>query len=172
MMRTAISVVTCLMIALLTGTSCLANKTASDLTSELSKKHAVGDLFERLRAFVIKYYPQSDFEKSPDHMHFEWKKRTFWIHLPNKVGDWQEAAQMKGPDRKGILGDVELRPGLYEGQAEVPQKFDHYYYETLVMAPASKQKDSYLYVHLDFPEGTSEEFLRGFRSIINQYELQ
>ena len=124
----------------------------------------------KLRALVVKYYPKASIKAAGDAITFSYKSRKFMMHEPTKKGDWQEAREEEGPDRGGVIGEIELRDGKYNGQAVTPQSFDKRYFVELVMSPYSEKLDSHLYIHLKFPRDASPSFLKEFQSLMNGFE--
>src|SRR5262249_7173491 len=74
---------------------------------------------------------------------FEARARPFMVHEQLKTGEWQDARETIGPQRGGVVGDMELRSGKYLGAAVVPQAFDKRYFTLLVMAPYSDARDAH-----------------------------
>ena len=68
-------------------------------------------------------------------IHFEARTRRFMVHEPLKTGEWQHARETIGPQRGGVVGNMELRAGKYLGAAAVPQAFDKRYFTLQVTAP-------------------------------------
>jgi hypothetical protein len=106
-----------------------------------------------------RHYPSVTSTVVADVVRFETDTRLFCIHIPLMTGEWQEAREVRGPNRNGILSDIRLVPGRYDGQAVLPQTFDDRYFKTLVMAVSSPTHDQYLYVHLSYPDSVSPDFL-------------
>jgi len=121
-----------------------------------------GDLYRH-------YYPQATGHLLGDKIHFEHDTRIFIVHKPSKMGEWQDPWEERGPKKDGILCEIELRRGAYGGAAVVPQVYVQPYYTLLLLAPYSKKLDSHLYVHLFYPTGASEEFLKAFRDMIQSF---
>src|SRR3989454_4419809 len=48
-------------------------------------------------------------------IHFEARTRRFMVHEPLKTGEWQHARETIGPQRGGVVGNMELRTGKYLG---------------------------------------------------------
>jgi hypothetical protein len=90
----------------------------------------------------------------------------FMIHVPLKTGEWQDAREVEGPNRHGILCSVSLEEGRYGGQALLPQIVDERYFETLVLAVASPGATQYLYVHLSYPATVDARFLKEFNGAV------
>jgi len=124
------------------------------------------NLYAKLTALFQRYYPNVTSRTSKATIHFEYDTRIFLIHEPLKTGEWQDAREIRGPNRRGILCDIELRKGPYLGAAVVPQTFDKRYFKLSVFAPYSARLDSHLYVHLLFPADASVDFLREFSETI------
>ena len=61
------------------------------------------DKFEKaLKELVLNYYPEAAFTIEENRITFEYDTRTFLIHYPLKTGEWQEAAETKGPNKDGV----------------------------------------------------------------------
>ena len=129
----------------------------------------LGPLANEVRKVVHAYYPKAEVTLKGKTIHFEFNTRKFMIHEPKLTGEWQDAFEEPGPQKGGIWGDLELRTGLYAGQAMVPQSFDKRYFILLVMAPYEKKLDRHLYVHLKFPRDASAKFLEEFRQVVNDF---
>ena len=97
-----------------------------------------------ITALVRKYYPDAKTDLTKRTIHFEAHVRRFMIHEQLKTGEWQDAHEMIGPQRGGVVGNIELRNGKYLGAAAVPQTFDKRYFLLLVMAPYSDARDVHL----------------------------
>ena len=129
--------------------------------------------FERLCSDVeelfARYYPAATSRRLEDGIHFDHGTRMFLVHEPRKRGEWQDAFEMLGPNRGGILCDITLQPGTYEGAAEVPQTFDKRYFKILMMAPDAPGHEAHLDVRLSYPADASADFLRQFRRLVDDF---
>jgi hypothetical protein len=122
----------------------------------LQRLHSVlGPVFQR-------HFPQATSTVTAEGVHFEADTRAFLIHLPLLTGAWQEAREIKGPNRNGILCDIRMVRGKYDGQATLPQTFDNRYFKTLVTAVPSPSQHEYLHVHLSYPDSVDSLFLKEF----------
>jgi len=126
-------------------------------------------LFAATRALVLKYYPDAQTELTNRRIHFEARTRRFMIHEPRKSGEWQDAREIVGPQRGGVVGNMELRTGKYPGAAVVPQAFDKRYFTLQVMAPYSPARDAHLYTHLLYPGDTNGRFLDEFADLVTRF---
>ena len=126
-------------------------------------------LYPELDRLFRRHYPGIESRIGGDAIRFEYKTRVFLVHEPLKTGEWQDASETKGPNRGGILCDIELRRGKYVGAAVVPQTFDKRYFKLLVMAPYSSSHDEHLYVHLYFPSDVSSDFLDEFSKLVETF---
>src|SRR5262249_51778065 len=93
----------------------------------------------------------------------------FMLHEQTKTGQWQDAHEMIGPQRGGVVGNMELRTGKYLGTAAVPQTFDERYFKLLVMAPYSEARAAHLYTHLLYPADASKSFLSEFTDLVTHF---
>lgn len=126
-------------------------------------------VYSQLDVLFRRYYPHVKAEASSDRIHFEHNTRIFLIHEPLRTGEWQDAREVRGPNRGGILCDIELRKGKYLGAAAVPQTFDKRYFRLSVAAPYSVSRDEHLYVRLSYPADAKVEFLEQFSTVVNGF---
>src|SRR5262249_47102325 len=74
-------------------------------------------LYKMTTTLVLKYYPDAKTEFKQHTIHFEARARPFMVHEQLKTGEWQDARETIGPQRGGVVGDMELRSGKYLGAA-------------------------------------------------------
>jgi hypothetical protein len=127
-------------------------------------------LYPELRTLFLRHYPQVTSHLLDEKIHFEQDTRVFIVHESLKTGEWQDPRETRGPKRGGILCDLELREGKYNGAAVVPQTFDKRYFKLLVMAPYSQKHNAHLYLHLCYPSNVSDDFLKQFTEQVNGLE--
>jgi hypothetical protein len=125
-------------------------------------------LYSRLRPMFQRHYPEVKSHQEGASIEFAHDTRTFLIHARLKTGEWQEAREVTGPNRHGLLCSIELRQGRYDGAAVLPQTFDQRYFQTLVMEVPSPDAESYFYVHLSYPDEVSPGFLKEFQETVQQ----
>jgi hypothetical protein len=125
-------------------------------------------LYSRLRPVFQRHYSEVSSQLATDRIEFVQDTRTFLIHTRLKTGEWQEAREVKGPNRRGILCSIELRQGKYGGAAVLPQTFNQQYFQTLVMAVPSADETAYFYVHLSYPDEVTPGFLKDFQETVQQ----
>lgn len=130
---------------------------------------ALKKLYQELRLLFAKRYPKFTSHLLKDKIHFERDTRIFLIHEANKTGAWQDPRETRGPMRGGILCDITIQKGPYEGALAVPQTLDKHYFKVLVMAPVLEKHDAHVLVHLAYPADTSEEFLKEFTKLVNDF---
>lgn len=120
---------------------------------------------------VVKhYYPDVRIEPEKHGIAFEFNTRTFMIHHALKTGEWQDARQEKGPQKGGILCEMELHAGKWAGAAVVPQTFDYRYFKVLLLAPYSNKYDCCLVVRLIFPSDARSDFIEALAKLSNDFE--
>ena len=130
----------------------------------------INGLYSQVRQIVRRHYPEATFHQLNDKIYFEHDTRIFVIHEPLKTGEWQAPSEERGPKIHGILGDIEIRPGKYQGAALVPQSFDKRYFTVYLMAPYSERLDAHLYIHIKYPRRVSEGFLKQLTEVLNDFE--
>lgn len=135
-------------------------------------KADLNPLLGEVTKLVRKHYPKARVTLADQTISFAFNTRKFMIHEPLLTGEWQDACEQVGPQKGGICGDIELRAGTYEGQAVAPQAFDKHYFTVLLLAPYSKKLNSHLYVHLNYPRGVPQEFVKDFRALMDDFEKQ
>jgi hypothetical protein len=131
---------------------------------------ALKRFYAELQTLFRKEYPEvtSDFLK--DEIRFEFNTRVFIVHETDMTGRWQDPSEERGPNPGGILCDITLKSGPYDGQIVVPQTFDEHYFKVLVLAPNSAKQDKYLMVHLYYPQNVSPDFLKRFTELVNDFD--
>jgi hypothetical protein len=127
-------------------------------------------LHAAVRALVLKHYPKADVTLQGNKIRFSFNTRKFMIHEPLLTGEWQDAWEVIGPQKGGILGYVELRPGRWEGHACRPSASDKRYFTELWMAPQSARHGCYLDVVLSYPHDAPEDFLADFRRLVDGFD--
>jgi hypothetical protein len=122
-----------------------------------------------LQMLFRKHYPMATFHLLKDKIHFEHDTRIFIVHEPLLTGEWQDPWETRGPKPGGVLCDITLLKGQYQGQAVVPQTFDKRYFKILLAAPYSSKNDAHLEVHLSYPRNVSDDFLKQFAELVNDF---
>jgi hypothetical protein len=138
--------------------------------SEPLQDPALKRFHAELRTLFSRYYPKATSHLLKNKIHFEQDTRLFIVHEALKTGEWQDPWEERGPKRGGILCDITLEKGPYQGAAMVPQEFDKRYFMVLVSAPYSSKRDVHLEVHLAYPRDVSGEFLKQFTELVNDFE--
>lgn len=137
---------------------------------EALENPALKRFYSELRMLFRKHYPKATSHLLKDKIHFEHDTRVFIVHEALKTGEWQDPWETRGPKPGGILCDITLQDGQYQGAAVVPQTFDKRYFKVLLMAPYSAKRDVHLYVHLSYPRNVSDDFLKQFTELVNDFE--
>lgn len=131
---------------------------------------ALKPLYGGLESLFRKHYPKATSHLLKDTIHFEYDTRIFIVHEATLTGEWQSPMETRGPKPGGILCDIRLEKGEYQGQAVVPQVFDKRYFKIQMLAPYSKTKGVHLIVQLYFPRDVKEDFLKQFTDLVNDFE--
>jgi hypothetical protein len=125
--------------------------------------------YSELQTLFRKHYPKATSHLLKDKIHFEHGTRIFIVHEPLMTGEWQDPWETRGPKPGGILCDITLQKGPYQGQAVVPQTFDKRYFKSLLAAPYSSKHDAHLEIHLSYPRNVSDDFLKQFTELVNDF---
>jgi hypothetical protein len=126
--------------------------------------------YSELRTLFLRHYAQVTSHLLDEKLHFEQDTRIFIVHEPLKTGEWQDPRETRGPKPGGILCDIQLREGKYEGAAALPQTFDMRYFRVLGIAPYSQKHNAHLYIDLSYPGNVRDDFLRQFTELVNGWE--
>lgn len=124
-----------------------------------------------MQKLVTEEYPEAKADITPGKIDIAHKTRKFMIHLPLMTGEWQEASEMTGPDRKGVMVHIEMHALPYDGQAVAPQSFNRHYFTSYLLVPESKQCGCYLHATISYPGAdTKPEFITAYRDLVNGFE--
>jgi hypothetical protein len=138
---------------------------------EASGLPSLSTLETQIRKLVEHHYPRAGVRASGNEIEFEYKVRTFTLDRPgDKGGKTVVRRKVRGPEKHGILCDIELREGQYGGQAAVPQTFDYGPFKLWLAAPESKKHHCHLYIHLWYPPDVPRTFLKDFKKLVNDVD--
>jgi len=127
--------------------------------------------WDRVEALVKAYYPKATVSRTAGTFRFSHDTMPFMIHVPLKTGAWQPARETEGPKRHGgILGELEVRQGRWQGAADVPQTFDRAYFTAYLMAPYSERCDCHLVANLSYPDTIDKTFVGAWTDAVNEFE--
>ena len=130
------------------------------------------ELQRSLSRLLHRQYPrleQDDSKQGEGTLRWDWNTRKFMVHLPSLTGKWQDASEMEGPNREGILCTAQIHKGQYQGMAVAPQTFERFYFKVLMMTPYRKDIDAHVVVRLYYPPGVDPKFLTEFTTKGNQF---
>ena len=156
----------CLLLAFLAILITTPVRAADD---ETLQNPALKRFYTELQTLFRKHYPKATSHRLKDKIHFEHDTRVFLVHEPLMTGEWQDPRERRGPKLGGILCDITLQKGPYQGQAVVPQTFDLRYFTILLLSPYSPKQDAHLTVHLSYPRNVTEEFLKQFAELATDF---
>jgi hypothetical protein len=134
---------------------------AQTTTSEAVR--SVASLNEEIEKIVKEYYPKAKISVNDKGMHFEYKVKT-------QISD-HSGRPMLVPTEGGILGDITLKSGAYQGaeKGRLPSEEPDGFHTILTMAPYSKDQNSHLLVLLNFPPDMAVDFKTRFKDAINAH---
>lgn len=142
-------------------------------------------LYADLYPVFRQYYPMVSARRDCNGMEFAHDTRTFAVHTRLKTGEWQDAQEVRGPNRGGILCSISLHKGRFEGALALPglpddslipqfsarpdfssypyfPRFSGPYFQTMLIVFAAPDESRYLYGHLHLPDGVEPGFLEEF----------
>lgn len=127
------------------------------------KKQPPDVIYKNIMAIVKQYFPQATVTLKGNSLHFERKTRKIYEHYSRKL----ELA----PDAGGVLGDVELRPGEYNGfdKDRIPSEQFQGARTTILLAPYSKELKTHMYVKMVCPVDTPTEFKDRIKANVNSF---
>lgn len=130
-----------------------------------------------IKDLILRYFPNSTFTMTDTTLIFESNAREFYIHSANKIGSWEDAIKVRGPNRGGIYCEIYLRRGKPEPtaaeklylQGQLP-RFDQFYFYESVLTPLSEKYNCYISVDIRYSKEISEQFLSEFELLANNFE--
>ncbi len=127
------------------------------------KKQPPDVIYKNIMAIVKQYYPQAKITLKGNSLHFERKTRQEYEYYTRKL----ELA----PELGGILGDIELKPGEYNGfdKDKIPSEQFQGYRTTLLLAPYSKELKTHMYAKIICPVDSPTVFKDKIRENVNSF---
>ena len=124
-----------------------------------------------VKSIVHQYYPYATFilEKG-GRVQFEFSARMYSVHIANKIGVWQDAVEVKGPELDGIVGVITVHEGVWQGAAVLPQQFDHCYFTDYVAVFYSERLDVHLYLSVKYPDIYPAAFMKDLLAYLPDFE--
>ncbi len=116
-------------------------------------------VYDEITNLIRTYYPNAKITETSGKLHFEFKVASHMSVSSNRP----ELA----PNVGGILGDVEIKPGVSKVTAK---SVNEYYYQTDVMAPYCANHDCYLSVKVSYPPDTTSDFVDKFKSVVKDFD--
>ncbi|PQO44775.1 hypothetical protein [Blastopirellula marina] len=129
----------------------------------------------KLQGVLEEHYPKlqrSVSQENESEIRWHADTRKFMVHIPSLTGKWQDATEMEGPNRQGILCTATIREGPYQGMAATPQTFERFYFKVLMMTPYRKDIDAHVVVRLYYPPGVDPKFLTEFAKTVRQFSAE
>ncbi len=127
---------------------------------------------KKMEILFLKYYPKvATTNDQANGIHFEYEVTTYEFP-PADPSKKHENPIQRGPKQGGILCSIYLETGKYSGQlllGPLGAVIDKQKYKQFLMAPYSPKRDAYLWVSLSYPPQTSEDFLKEFRAVLQDY---
>jgi hypothetical protein len=123
----------------------------------------LNSIFADLDALTKEFYPSAKISKSDGRIHFEYRAL-------NQLGAHTKTVAPT-PLPGGIIGDVAVLPGAYEGADKnfLPSDVIDGAQSQLLMAPFSRQRNMHLLAKLVYPTDVQAEFKERFKSIVKSF---
>lgn len=134
-------------------------RSAKNVKQEANPQFA--GLTRQIDELVKEFYPRAKIEIKGNTMHFEQKIRPFPVAGTRR--------HEPGPDLGGVLGDLELKTGRYQGVDKVPSQVNSNFHTTLKMAPYLKDIDSHLFVRFIYPPDAAPEFVDRLNKLLSAF---
>lgn len=136
-----------------------AQKPSEALSSEAALENKVLDSITK---FIRDSYPKAKITRVGNKIHFEHRTRPNLNTLTKKTETI--------PDFGGVIGDLELKPGEYNGPVKLPQKYAEYaFYSVILMAPYVQSTNVHIYTRLAYPSDTPQDFTDQFESLMRSF---
>ncbi|MDZ4835573.1 MAG: TraB/GumN family protein [Candidatus Melainabacteria bacterium] len=137
----------------------VAQKPDEPLSSEAALENKV---FDSVTKFIRENYPKAKVTRAGNKIHFEHRTRPNLNTLTKKTETI--------PDFGGVIGDLELKPGEYNGPVKLPQKYAEYaFYSVILMAPYVQSTNVHIYTRLAYPSDTPQDFTDQFESLMRSF---
>ncbi|MBX9696057.1 MAG: hypothetical protein K2Z81_26960, partial [Cyanobacteria bacterium] len=134
-------------------------------TTEESTERGQDAVFSEIANLVKDYYSKAAISSEKAGVKFKYK-------VKNEVSFYGAKKSIEVPNNGGILGEVRLASGKYEGQDKdrLPSEERAGFYTKLVMAPYSSERNAHLFAQLLFPEDVSIEFKEKFKELVSSFK--
>ena len=142
------------------STDSTANDKKEPSAEQKQKAEArANELFNQLQALVKEFYPKAQCSPSEGKLHFEYKTKdemSYYSGRPNKA-----------PQAGGILGEITLKPGRYDGKLLSEQQDG--FHTILTLAPYSSSANAHIEAKLLFPSDVPPEFKDRLIELVNAF---
>jgi len=120
----------------------------------------INSIFSDLQRLVKEFYPNAKMTLADNKLHFAFRTRNLYGFNSRRIAET--------PLSDGILGDVAVQQGIYQGSDKemLPSDIVDGDGATLTMAPLSRSRNSHLLAKLAYPTDVPVEFKDRFKSIV------
>lgn len=145
-----------------TGTGA-APSPASAAPSEAELGPKAAALFKDVSKLIKEYYPNAKPVIKGCHYRLEYKARSFDAPQTNSFDI--------GPDWGGLVVDMQLKPGPYDGVKAVPCQLNEFsFYVVLLFAPYSPSNNCHLLARISHPFDVPPDFLARLKQLVNGFD--
>ncbi|MDZ4838138.1 MAG: hypothetical protein SGJ27_30515 [Candidatus Melainabacteria bacterium] len=150
-------------VAPVTAVAPVATSTTSISTPAIpAKVRDFIEISEALKSLMTEFFPRGKVTKTDKSVHLEFKAKILKLPGTNKL--------VTVPESDGIVGDITVVPGRYEGADILPLQTNETYYVSLQMAPYSQAKDCHLAAKLLFPPNTTVDFVNRYKQLLSSFQ--
>lgn len=97
-----------------------------------------------------------------------YKTRTFMVHNTDKLGRHSEKAhETVGPETDGLIVEITLQDGRYDGAAKIPQTLRRPYWYTFVNAYPIAEGKQHLHVNISYDSKTDRETITKIQMMLD-----
>ncbi len=155
-----------LLVLLLLSVDCnLAYGKDADATAPAAAEGGADAIFIDLGKLVREYYAKAAVTSDKEGVKFKYK-------VKNEVSFYGGKKSVEVPISGGILGEVTLVSGKYEGKDKdrLSSEEREGFHSKLVIAPYSSKRNAHLFAQLLFPEDVAIEFKQRFKELVNSFQ--
>jgi hypothetical protein len=147
------------------GAGGVAGEGAASDTAAKERKAAdeIRAVFEKLTELFKEHYPRAEVKATANSFKVEYKVHRY-------ADESGSGRTVLAPTVDGVICEVNLKPGKYQGGKVMPLKVNESLYVSLQMAPYSQTADKYLETKLLFPHSATEVFTSRFKEIVSAYD--
>ncbi len=140
---------------------CSHQAAAKDEKKQSFGSPSLARTYTKIDELVKRYFPRSSVKTTSDSIHLDFKARKLSVGGGNR--------EIQVPGTGGIVVDLAVKDGEYEGGAVLPLLTHETLYTSIVMAPYSKNERMHLYGTFLYPSDTAQPIVDDFKEAIQSF---